>query len=193
MAPVTSKPAVSPQPSSQTQKPAPSVSTILSSLWGSKPTPPPQPHLDTTPPPIVLPKVTGTKIEEPKEQPKPPAPQQNETVFEEKVKSLETDLASLQKELTTKNVASDRVLELQEQLTQVLQQKSKMEEELVALKRQLTKEPPQTQPAPGQSPSPQNTVHVINSQDQATKAGLPRLTIVLDGEVWRNVYPHDVS
>jgi hypothetical protein len=104
---------------------------------------------------------------------------------------LETSLKTLQEQLATKNVTTDRVLELQQQLTAVLQQKASMENELVSLKRQLVSRggkdaspPPPSVSEAMQAPvqpknvanGPKSVVTVINTQAAATKAGLPRLT-----------------
>ena len=95
-------------------------------------------------------------------------------VTQQKVTQLETSLKTLQEQLATKTVTSERVLELQQQLTDELKQKNAMQDELISLKRQI--EPP-PKPANGE-PSTQSTVTVINTQEAATKAGLPRLTNV---------------
>jgi hypothetical protein len=75
-----------------------------------------------------------------------------------------------------------RILELQQQLTELLAQRNKMERELVDMRRKLTTQPaaaplsyvrPAT-PVPGQQPA-RSTVKVITAES-ALRAGLPRLT-----------------
>jgi len=122
--------------------------------------------------------VTGTKPQQPEQQAPAAVPQRADTSQTEKMKTLETTIKTLQSRLNEKDVASERVLELQKQLTDLLTQKMSMEEELVSLRKKLesTNTPAKTAPiAPSFAKS---TVTVINTQEAATKAGLPKLTTV---------------
>lgn len=158
----------------------------------ARPSPPPGPQQPVVFVPVN--NVTGKKPEEPvppvQPELKKDAAQSTDAGTNEKMKGLESTLKTLQSQLAEKDIASDRVLELQRQLTELLQQKSSMEEELVALRRQVggSKEPKPPAPAVPQSPPTQqqkhaesagrSTVTVINTQDQAVKVGLPKLTNV---------------
>lgn len=90
---------------------------------------------------------------------------------------LEGTVQQLQSELATHAMTQDRVVELQKQLTEVLSERSKMEDELAHLRRAMSVSPNPTPltPVPGKT---QPTVSVINTQAEAVKAGLPRLTNV---------------
>jgi len=103
--------------------------------------------------------------------------------MKQKMTLLEENLTKLQEQLATKTTAEERVLELQKQLTDLLVQKSKTEEELAGFKRQQTNAPSKAPAAPAQTAAvptapKQGAVHVITTQEGAVKAGLPRLTNV---------------
>ncbi len=126
-------------------------------------------HIDLSPPPVV----THNQINK------------GETLkkTQEKENELETKVASLKQELDGKTMTEARVLELQKQLTEVLSEKEKMENELILLRRQVVPPaavtpvpPPQTgaHVATPQTPK-QPTVKIITPEG-AVKAGLPRLT-----------------
>jgi len=113
-----------------------------------------------------------------------------------KISTLEDKLSQLQKELQTKSMNEARILELQQQLTELLAQRGKMERELLDLRRKLTTQPfaplsPAVRPSaatPSKEPV-RSTVKVFTAEG-ALRAGLPRLTtfpnvvtgIVRDGE-----------
>jgi regulator of replication initiation timing len=103
---------------------------------------------------------------------------------EQKMAHLEDKLKTLQTELHTKTMTEDRILELQKQLTDLLSEKSTMQDELTKLRRQMdnaaqTAPQPVTPAAQPSAAKPgQPTVSVITSRDAAVKVGLPRLTNV---------------
>lgn len=175
-----------------TKPPEPSVSVHRKqSLWDSflswlSPTP--KPAAQSTPsvmhPAPHVPSVTG--VHPAAEGPKPtptPVPPTEDPVMKQKMTLLEENLTKLQEQLATKTTAEERVLELQKQLTDLLVQKSKTEEELAGFKRQQTNAPSKAPAAPAQTAAvptapKQGAVHVITTQEGAVKAGLPRLTNV---------------
>jgi hypothetical protein len=127
-------------------------------------------HIDISSPPSVVPNTNQEKIiEEAKEK---------EVVLEEK-------LSTLKKDLEDKSMTEARILELQKQLTELLTQKDKMQQEIEAFRKAA---PQQTNPntvipaapssassvATPQTPKTQN-VKII-TPESAVKAGLPRLT-----------------
>lgn len=169
------RPASQPQPAKQPAAPAP----------------PPAPPQGVTY--VPLHDVTGNKPEETTPQTQQPsapprsAAEDPETIA--KMATLETALKNLQTQLSEKDIASDRVLELQRQLTKLLQQRTSMEEELITLRRQLETTQaakqqhvpipvPASSPPPDAGPAGKSTVTVINTQGDAVKAGLPKLTSV---------------
>jgi hypothetical protein len=102
----------------------------------------------------------------------------------EKEEALEQKLSTLRQDLENKTITEARILELQKQLTEVLAQKEKMQQELEAFRRQSV--PPAAAAAtpvadtsashvatPRAPHAP--TVKII-TQEGAVKAGLPRLT-----------------
>lgn len=94
----------------------------------------------------------------------------------EKMARMEVNIANLEAKLKTSTSAEDRVLELQKQLTELLEQKTKTDDELASIKRSmLTKPEPSAPPTPG-TPTKTGSVNVITTQEGAIKAGLPRLT-----------------
>jgi hypothetical protein len=126
-------------------------------------------HIDLSPPPVVT------------LHPKP-----NEETMEktrEKENELETKVSALKLELAGKTMTEVRILELQKQLTEVLAEKEKMENELIALRRHATQPtlapPPLSQTGGTRVATPQTprqpTVKIITPEG-AVKAGLPRLT-----------------
>lgn len=123
----------------------------------------------------------------------PAPPVADALAAQQKMLDLEASFKELQSQLATKNVTGDRVLELQTQLTDVLKHKTTMEDELIALKRQIIsrdsadeKSRSGGQPASSDTAShaggapatTKSTVTVISTQDAAVKVGLPRLTNV---------------
>lgn len=158
----------------------------LSDMWNPKPATHQNYPLNTAPVQKAPVPVTGYKpvVPQPLQTVDTPSPE-DAAAIQQKMSTLENSLKDLQSQLTTKNVTSDRVLELQKQLTEVLQQKSSMEDELVELRRKVAshEKPPApvnespTKAASGQ-PMAKSRVTVINTTDQAVKVGLPRLTSV---------------
>ena len=183
------RPAATPEPKpiAVSVKRAQSPFAWLSDLWSPTPHQPshqPQPQQQQPTPHPVAPSVplkkpvTGIKpaTPVPDAQPKTPAPKPGEMfAAQQKIAELESSLKELQQQLAEKNVASNRIIELQKQLTTELQQKATVEDELVSLKRHLEPkmETPDSQP---QQVTNGPTVKVINTQDAAVKVGLPRLT-----------------
>ncbi len=174
-----------------TTHPAPSMFSWLSDLWTPKqhPSNHEAPNAPVSPLQFVPRPVTGHKPQvTPQSVNTTPKTQTESVAVQQKMRELEASLKELQSQLATKNMASDRVLELQSQLTDVLKQRSTMEDELVSLKRQLTSRgpsvaaEPDTQPQSATHETPKtttrSTVTVINTQDDAVKVGLPRLTTV---------------
>ncbi len=121
----------------------------------------------------------------------PPSVIQTQRAIDETTKKeteIEGRLKTVQTALTEPQVAETRVLELQKQLTELLTQHQKMEDELRLLRQQaapspvadLPNPPPDAPVSTGMSVAtppgvkPQ-TVQIITA-DRAVKAGLPRLT-----------------
>lgn len=129
---------------------------------------PPQPT-----PPASVPIVTGSHAIMPPATIIPPATAQttqtNTSHMQQEVSRLENTVTQLQSQLSVKTMTDDRIVELQKQLTEVLSERSKMEDELIKLKRIMAN--PQ---APAEASQP--TVNIINTQAAAIKVGLPRLT-----------------
>ena len=131
-------------------------------------------------PAFTLPPTVVGKRPQPEVTPQPeikevvsPAPDEKSAVLSQKVEELET-------ELTQKNVSDSRVLELQKQLTDLLSDKRKLEEEVVALRRKTTSAPTQSQPTKtatviSEEKPTEPTIKIIDPS-AAAKAGLPRLT-----------------
>ena len=122
-------------------------------------------HIDTSPPPVVTP---------------PPAVSLAAEVAQKRAGELEEKLKKLQEELKGKTMTEDRIIELQRQLTEVLDQKGRLETELATIRQRLEAKPEQTKriltPDTSAPPS-QPTVKVI-TPETAVKAGLPRLTTI---------------
>ncbi|MBI4065134.1 PrgI family protein [Candidatus Gottesmanbacteria bacterium] len=107
-------------------------------------------------------------------------PQQSATLNKNLVQPFEDKINTLEKELAAKTISESRIVELQKQLTEVLNQRSVMEQQLVELRKRLS-----TQARPlgvSQTAVPsvtpirrQPTVRVVTS-DLAPNMGLPRLT-----------------
>jgi hypothetical protein len=140
--------------------PAPSAHFTTPSVVGH--------HLDTSSPPTVAPQKAKKAIEETKEK---------EVILEQK-------LSTLKKDLEDKTMTEARVLELQKQLTEILSQKEKMQQELEFLRKQaaapsLAADAPSAPQGASHTATPQTpqapTVKII-TPDSAVKAGLPRLT-----------------
>lgn len=114
----------------------------------------------------------------------PPAhvpPQASVPVPDKKIESLEATIADLQKKLGDTSLAHDRILELQQQLTDSLESRKKTEGELTAIRTKITQGVPhQTAPlrsAPTVTASPSTTASVrVISPQSAVNAGIPRLT-----------------
>ncbi len=103
----------------------------------------------------------------------PPSVAQAQKAIDETTKK-ETEI---QKELAGPSLAETHVLELQKQLTELLAQHQKLEDELRLLRQRATPSPAPPLPTPPLASGgikPQ-TVQIITA-DRAVKAGLPRLT-----------------
>ena len=130
---------------------------------------------------VAVPSVTGLRPVVPEQQAQtmhaqPPAAQ--DTVVHEKVARLEENIANLEQKLKSTSSAEDRVLELQKQLTDLLNQKSKTDDELASLRRAMLSKPdPAPAPQAGHEER-RGSVNMITTQEAAVKAGLPRLTNV---------------
>jgi len=143
------------------------------------------PHPYTPAPP--MPSVTGKKIEPiPAPTPQPEAQSPQPTVSqkqktEENLSHLKNELEIVQKQLIEKKTEDKRFLELQQQLTTLMTERQKMENELIALRSKVqsgsTPQPQNFRPAGVVSQKTPNepTVKTM-SPDVATRAGLPRLT-----------------
>ncbi|MFZ5845063.1 MAG: hypothetical protein ACOY0S_01195, partial [Patescibacteria group bacterium] len=143
--------------------------------------PKPQPAPSQISPSVPTPSVTGKRLDltpPPKVVGAPPAVDARQ-IDEAKARAagLEKNLQQLETEVKTKTTSEARILELQEQLTQLLAERNKMEKEILRLRQQLARPPagqvvtlPPTSPA---APAP--TVKIITGQT-AIKSGLPRLT-----------------
>ena len=145
-----------------------------------------------------MPSVTGKRIDispPPIVRPAAKAPQEAMSEVRQKESALEQKLVTLKKDLENKSMTEARVLELQKQLTEVLSQKEKMENELVSLRRQVAAPPPpavvpaRTSAQPSTPSATQSRVAVpqppptrsgptvkIITPESAVKVGLPRLT-----------------
>lgn len=102
-------------------------------------------------------------------------------VPDKKIESLEQTIGDLQKKLSNTSLAHDRILELQQQLTDSLESRRRTEGELSALRTKITQGLPHQAPslrtASTITAAPQSTpsVRVISPQS-AVNAGIPRLT-----------------
>lgn len=128
--------------------------------------------------------VTGTRVDvsAPPKVTTSPAPATDQAIQEATAQTaaLEQKLNTLTAELTSKTVTESRILELQKLLTDALAQKNTMEQELVRLRQQVSRQPQATSPlrqATMATPVAvsQPTVKII-SPEAAVRAGLPRLT-----------------
>lgn len=139
------------------------------------------PNIPVTP----MPSVTGKKIPEPQTPQSTPNVQQNSAQQKQKTEqnltNLKTQLETVQKQLSEKAIEDKRFMELQHQLTQLMADRQKMENELIALRSKVQSQPvpvPQNFRSAGvvaaQKPS-EPTIKTM-SPDVATRAGLPRLT-----------------
>ncbi len=146
-------------PAKPAQRIAPMGNYVTPSVTGK--------HIDLSAPPVVTPAATKTQ------QAALVEAQNKETVLEKKLTELSHDLEN-------KTMTEARVLELQKQLTEVLAQKEKMQQELTLLRKQAATPPsPAVSPAATHIASPQTphqpTVKII-TPESAVKVGLPRLT-----------------
>lgn len=120
-------------------------------------------HMDLTPPPKVV---------------APQASTAAATQVAKKQEELTQKAHELQKALEEKTQTNSRILELQKQLTEVLDQRDHMQNEISLLRAKAA--PPAAPPVVVPSPPPaggphQPTVRIITPEG-AIKAGLPRLT-----------------
>lgn len=130
--------------------------------------------------PIVTPSVSGYRPkDDPPQEPSPAINSQQEqtsVVANEKMKLLESKLKQMETELSSKTQADARVLELQKQLMQLMQEKKLMDDELLRLKKTSALPHQPTQTATTAAPAPAKPTVRIISPDAARGAGLPRLT-----------------
>lgn len=104
----------------------------------------------------------------------PPPPRSSKT--EADVTRLTEQLKVMQGEMQSKSLTEARVVELQKQLTELLNEKSHLQNELISLKKHSTLIPSTAPPVgSAQAVNPSQTIKVV-SQDRATGAGLPHFT-----------------
>jgi hypothetical protein len=117
--------------------------------------------MDFSPPPIVKPTASVARALKDTEQ--------KESILEDKLKKLAS-------ELEEKNAADSRIIELQSQLTELMSEREKMNQELEKLRRQgsAVVTPPPTTTTTTQTPK-MPTIQII-APGRAVKVGLPRLT-----------------
>jgi len=131
---------------------------------------------DTVSPVTSLPSLTGTKVDLQETSPSSPTQANVPLVSpqaQREVDELQKKVGELQGQLSVKTESQTRIVELQKQLVDLLEERNKMEQELKGFRQ---KSPQPMEPAPTTSlPTSQSTVRVI-TQDTAVKAGLPRLT-----------------
>ncbi len=129
-----------------------------------------------------LPSLTGTKMDP--QEARPPLAQASVPLVspqaQVQVDELQKKVNELQGQLSVKTESQTRIVELQKQLVDLLEERNKMEQELKGFRQKPPEPafaPPVVQPAKTTTiPQPnQSTVRVI-TQDTAVKAGLPRLT-----------------
>ena len=168
---------------------SPSPKTMTNWNMGAplKINPPPTP----SPRPMApMPSVTGKRVifQEKKADTSRAQTSQTNTVSEEKIKSdfqqinqkLNDQIASLQKELEQGSVAKERFLELQQVLTQLLNEKERLSQELIKLRQQLVQQketgaaikPTEYTTNPAET---KTTVKMV-SPTTAKQAGIPTLT-----------------
>lgn len=115
-------------------------------------------------------------ISQPAANPPPPPPPPRSTKTEADVTRLTEQLKVMQGEMQSKSLTEARVVELQKQLTELLNEKSHLQNELISLKKHSTLIPPTAPPVgSAQAVNPSQTIKVV-SQDRAAGAGLPHFT-----------------
>ncbi|MEK7129584.1 MAG: carboxypeptidase-like regulatory domain-containing protein, partial [Patescibacteria group bacterium] len=184
-APQPTKPATAPQPAMV----APRILTYhptdvfawLKDWLNSRPKPAPAQTQDVTRP-MATPSLTGKRMDSPSPvvAAGPAAADQAIQQATAQTAVLQEKLNTLTAELTSKTVTESRILELQKLLTDALAQKNTMEQELVRLRQQVSRQPQTAFPlrqATMATPVAvsQPTVRII-SPEAAVRAGLPRLT-----------------
>lgn len=102
-------------------------------------------------------------------------------INDHKIQELESAVSMLRAQLSNQNIASDRVLELQKQLTDVLKDKTRTDDELISLKRQINTASLEnatnpTVPPTSKQPNSEPTVKPFSSIDAGVRAGIPRFT-----------------
>jgi hypothetical protein len=149
--------------------------------------------LNTTPP-VPTPLVTGEHLSlEPQNQNAKPGPApvppvtQNTNIKPEppkntaNIEALEQKLNALQNELQKKVNADDRIVDLQKQLSQVLSERNKLQDEIMNLKSSASQEKVRASAPPQNSVAEvkviQNPNIKVITADTAVKSGLPKLTI----------------
>jgi len=149
--------------------------------------PPKQKHISTQQIPVAAsftqpPQLTGVPLDLALNQdstPPVPSPKIDNEEALAKTKDLESKLNILQKELASKTATEDRILELQKQLTSLIEDKQKMEAELIKTKSALTQQqntPATIRQAIPVSVAPKEPTVKIITQEAAVRSGLIRLT-----------------
>ena len=146
-----------------------------------------QQHSEPQSTPITQsPSIIGKKIEIPPQAKSsapavPPTSSSQKQQTEENLDQLKTELSDVQKQLSEKNTEDKRFIELQQQLSALVSERQKMENELIALRSKVqssaTPQPQTVRQAGVVLPKQQNepTIKTM-TPDVATRAGLPRLT-----------------
>ncbi len=160
-----------------TQTPAVQKKSLFDSLfsWVDKLFPQPthtilstNPQPAAPPQPVVVPQPQPAVVQQPKPEKNP------------ELDALQNKIASLQSELTEKAQAETRVLELQQEMTEMMKQKQEMEHQLVTMKKQSNEPMAHLKPSQPSSvtttPKSQGPTVKIIMPDAAARAGLPRLT-----------------
>ncbi|MCX6793752.1 MAG: PrgI family protein [Candidatus Gottesmanbacteria bacterium] len=169
---IPASPAGGPSPETGTvvvSRPRKSMFDWLFDLWAPKPKAMPDRTMDFSLPPIVKPTASITQALK--------DTQQKESVLEDKLKKLTSELEG-------KTAAESRIVELQNQLTELLSEREKTNQELVKLRQQpATTRPPTPDPPAGgdggqatTTQTPKNPTIQIIQPGRAVKVGLPRLT-----------------
>lgn len=131
-------------------------------------------NIPNTKPAAVSPVQSVTGIKPAASSPLPQTIAQPTVIIDDrKIKELETAIANLQIQLSNQNIASDRVLELQKQLTDLLKDKTRTDAELISLKRQVASP---SAPSISKQPNSEPTVKPFSSIDAGVRAGIPRFT-----------------
>lgn len=145
----------------------------------------PNPKTPPTPPGVFATNATSSLTGTRPDLTQPPQPHQAQDLVpsaenQAQKAALEQELLSLQSQLATRQSNDVSLKRLQEQVATILSEKTKIEEELLRLRRQVSSKPIQQSPFIRQASMAQNTtasptVRVVTS-DMAPHVGLPKLT-----------------